>query len=196
MAKLYFRYGAMGSGKSTVLMQVAHNYEQKGFKVFVIKPEIDTKGDTKLVSRIGITREVDWVLGSNEQVSSKIDILTNNMTCILVDEAQFLTESQVQELWRITKEYNIPVVCYGLKTNFKGKLFEGSKTLLELADSFEELATVCECGTKARFNARKENDNFTADGEEVVIDGSSNIEYIALCGKCYLEKVLKKTKRW
>lgn len=195
MAKLYFRYGAMGSGKSTVLMQVAHNYEQKGFKVFVIKPKIDTKGDTKLVSRIGITREVDWVIGIEEQIYSKIDILTNEMKCILVDEVQFLTERQVLELWKISKEYDIPVICYGLKTNFKGKLFEGSKTLLEVGDAFEELITVCTCGRKARFNARKVNGEFTEVGEEVVIDGSKNIEYTALCGKCYLEKVLKKTLR-
>ena len=195
MAKLYFRYGAMGSGKSTVLMQVAHNYEQRGFKVFVLKPKVDTKGDTKLVSRIGITREVDWVIDSDEQVYSKIDILTDNMECILVDEAQFLTERQVLELWKISKEYDIPVVCYGLKTNFKGKLFEGSKALLEVGDSFEELVTVCVCGTKARFNARKVNGEYTANGDEVVIDGASNVEYTALCGKCYLEKVLKKIKK-
>ena len=195
MAKLYFRYGAMGSGKSTVLMQVAYNYEQRGFKVFVLKPKGDTKGDNKLVSRIGITREVDWVIDSDEQVYSKIDVLTDNMKCILVDEAQFLTERQVLELWEISKEYDIPVVCYGLKTSSKGKLFEGSKALLEVGDAFEELVTVCVCGTKARFNARKVNGEFTASGEEVVIDGTSNIEYTALCGKCYLEKVLKKTKK-
>lgn len=194
MAKLYFKYGAMGSGKSTVLMQVAHNYQQRGFNVFVIKPKIDTKGDTKLVSRIGITREVDWVIDSNEEVYSKIDALTNNIECVLVDEAQFLKESQVLELWKLSKEYDIPVICYGLKTNFKGKLFEGSKALLEVSDSFEELVTVCECGTKARFNARKVNNEFTADGDEVVIDGASNVEYTALCGKCYLQKVLKKIK--
>lgn len=195
MAKLYFRYGAMGSGKSTILMQVAHNYEQRGFKVFVIKPKVDTKGDTKLVSRIGIMREVDWVIDSNEPVYSKIDVLTDKTECILVDEAQFLTEKQVLELWKISKDYDIPVVCYGLKTNFKGKLFEGSKALLEVGDSFEELVTVCVCGMKARFNARKVNGEFTATGDEVVIDGTSNIEYTALCGKCYLEKVLKKTKK-
>lgn len=195
MAKLYFRYGAMGSGKSTVLMQVAHNYEQKGFKVFVIKPKIDTKGDSKLVSRIGITREVDWVIDNNESVYSKIKMITKGIECILVDEAQFLTENQVFEIWKVSKEYDIPVVCYGLKTNFKGKLFEGSKALLELADSFEELVTVCECGTKARFNARRVNGKYTYDGKEVVIDGAQNIEYNALCGKCFLEKVLKKQKK-
>ena len=195
MAKLYFRYGAMGSGKSTVLMQVAHNYEQKGFKVFVIKPKIDTKGDSKLVSRIGITREVDWVIDSEESIYSKIEMITKGIECILVDEAQFLTENQVLEIWKVSKEYDIPVVCYGLKTNFKGKLFEGSKSLLELADSFEELVTVCDCGTKARFNARSINGEYTYDGEEVVIDGMQNIEYNALCGKCFLEKVLKKIKK-
>lgn len=195
MAKLYFRYGAMGSGKSTILMQVAHNYEQRGFNVFVIKPKVDTKGNTKLISRIGITREADWVINPEELVYSKINILTNKIACILVDEAQFLTEDQVFELWRISKEYDIPVICYGLKTNFKGKFFEGSRSLLELGDSFEELITVCRCGKKARFNARKVNGAFVSTGDEVVIDGATDVEYVSLCGKCYLEQVLKQESK-
>lgn len=195
MAKLYFYYGAMGSGKSLALMQMAHNYEVEGFKVYVIKPEVDTKGDSKIVSRIGLSRKVDWVLGNDEQVYSKIGNLTNQVNCILVDEAQFLKERQVLELWKISKEYDIPVVCYGLKTNFKGKFFEGSKTLMEVADVLDELSTVCVCGNKAHFNARKVDGIFTDDGEEIIIDGTNQVEYNALCGKCYIEKVLKKTKK-
>lgn len=171
MANLYFRYGAMGSGKSTALMQVNHNYKEKGFKTFIVKPKIDTKGDTKLVSRMGVSIEADLLIDS------------------------FLKEKQVKELFEIAKIYDIPVICYGLKTNFKGKLFEGSKALFELSDEFEELATVCDCGKKARFNARKVDGKFTSRGEEVIIDGTSHIEYVSLCGRCYAIKVLGNTKK-
>lgn len=195
MANLYFRYGAMGSGKSTALMQVAHNYKEKGFKTFVVKPKIDTKGDDKLVSRMGISLDVDLLITKYESFYKYIDDITNNMVCVLVDEAQFLTNNQVKELFEITKIYDIPVICYGLRTNFKGELFEGSASLFELSDEFEELATVCVCGKKARFNARKVDDEYTISGEEIIIDGSKNIQYISLCGKCFVEKVLKKAKK-
>lgn len=192
MAKLYFRYGAMGAGKSTMLMQVAHNYEEKGLKVLVVKPSLDTKGEDKLVSRIGIERSVDVLLKEKELVSNyKLD----DIVCILVDEVQFLKEEQITDLWYLSKEYDIPVVCYGLKVNFKGELFEGAKRLLELADSFEELITICKCGKKARFNARKVDGKYTLIGDDVVIDGTKNIEYEALCGKCFLEDVVKVKKK-
>lgn len=196
MANLYFRYGAMGSGKSTALMQVAHNYTQKGFNVFVIKPKIDTKGESKLVSRMGISLDVDLLLDSKDSIFNYLNIILDNKVCILVDEAQFLKEKQIIELFEITKIYDIPVICYGLKTNFKGKLFEGSKALFEFSDDLEELTTVCACGKKARFNARKIDGIYTVIGEEVVIDGTSNVEYEALCGKCYALKVLTNTKNY
>lgn len=192
MAKLYFRYGAMGAGKSTMLMQVAHNYEQQGLNVLVVKPSIDTKGEDKVVSRIGIERRVDILLKENELVSN---YELTGIVCIVVDEVQFMREEQITDLWYISKEYDIPVVCYGLKVNFKGELFEGSKRLLELSDSLEELVTICKCGKKARFNARKVNGNYTLTGDDVVIDGTSNIEYEALCGKCFLEDVVKVKKK-
>ena len=194
MANLSFRYGAMGSGKSTALMQVTHNYKSRGFKTFVVKPRVDTKGNDTLVSRIGISLKVDLVIAKDESFYDHIEQLTKNIVCILVDEAQFLTEKQVIELWKITKEYDVPVICYGIRTNFKGHLFEGSKALFELSDEFEELATVCECGKKARFNARLVDDKYTILGDEVVIDGAKNIKYNALCGKCFLEKVIKEKK--
>ena len=192
MAKLYFRYGAMGAGKSTMLMQVAHNYEEKGLKVLVVKPSLDTKGEDRLVSRIGIERKVDILLKPNELL--KHDYL-HNIVCLLVDEVQFMTEKQITDLWYISKEYDIPVICYGLKVNFKGELFEGAKRLLELADSFEELITICKCGKKAHFNARKVDGKYTLIGDDVVIDGTKNIEYEALCGKCFLEDVVKVKKK-
>lgn len=193
MAKLYFRYGAMGAGKSTMLMQVAHNYEEKGLNVLVVKSVVDTKGEDRLVSRMGIERKVD-VLLKNSDILSKVTNF-DNISCILVDEAQFLNKKQVEDLWYISKKFDIPVICYGLKVNFKGEFFTGSKRLMELSDTFDELITICKCGKKARFNARKVNGIYTLIGDDVVIDGTKNIGYEALCGKCYLEKVILQSKK-
>ena len=188
MAKMYFRYGAMNCGKTTALLQVAHNYEEQGMKVVVIKSSIDKKGDRNVVSRLGIEREVNLLIHPEERISANIDL--DNTDCILVDEVQFMSPNQIKELWIISKMRNIPVICYGLKTNFKGELFEGSKAVLEVADELEELSTICKCGSKARFNARVENNNYVSDGNEVAIDGIE-ARYEPLCGKCYIEKVLK-----
>ena len=193
MAKLYFRYGAMGAGKSTMLMQVAHNYEEKGLNILVVKSVVDTKGEDKLVSRMGLERRVD-VLLQNGDILSKVTSL-ESISCILVDEAQFLNGKQVEDLWYISKELNVPVICYGLKVNFKGEFFAGSKRLMELSDTFDELITICNCGKKARFNARKVNGVYELTCDDVVIDGTKNIEYEALCGKCYLEKVILSEKK-
>ncbi len=192
MSKLYFRYGAMNCGKSSSLMQVAHNYEENNKKVVVIKSVIDTKGSNYLESRTGLKRKVDIILNINESLDT---YNFNHTDCILVDEAQFLSSNQVEQLWKIAKTSNIPVICYGLKVDFQGYLFEGSKRLLELADELEELVTICKCGKKAKFNARYVNNIFTLDGEEIVIDGSNkNIKYIPMCGSCYL-KMIKKCQK-
>lgn len=191
MSKLYFRFGAMNCGKTTALLQVAHNYEEKGMNVIVIKSEVDKKGNKKIVSRLGIDREVDLLISPNEKIIDNIKL--DNINCILVDEVQFMPKEQVKELWMIAKFKNIPVICYGLKTNFKGELFEGTKAVLELADELEELATICKCGKKAKFNARLINGKYVYDGEEVAIDGI-DAKYEPLCGKCYLNKVLKTNK--
>ena len=191
MSKLYFRFGAMNCGKSSALMQVAYNYEENKKKVIVIKSIIDTKGDNYLESRIGLKRKVDILLEKKESLKKYYDKF-KDISCILVDEAQFLTTKQVEELWEITKKLDIPVICYGLKVDFKSNLFEGSKRLLELSDVLEELITICRCGKRAKFNARFINDKFTLDGKEVLIDGSnSNVEYVPMCGKCYLEELNK-----
>lgn len=189
MSKLYFRYGAMNCGKTTALLQVAHNYEEKGLKVIVIKSSIDKKGDSNIVSRLGVERKVDILLPPAESIKNRIKL--DNLNCILVDEAQFLTKEQVKELWLIAKLYNIPVICYGLKTTFKGELFEGSKILFELSDVLEELVTICSCGHKAKFNVRKVNNKIVSTGDDVAIDGYDNVTYEPMCGKCYIEKVLK-----
>ena len=193
MAKMYFRYGAMNCGKTTVLLQVAHNYEEQGMKILLIKPSIDKKAGTKVSSRIGLEREVNLLLTPEETIRENLssgNISFDNLNCILVDEAQFLTSEQVKELWIISKLCDIPVICYGLKVNFKGELFEGSKALLEKCDKLEEAATICKCGEKARFNARIENGEYVLEGSEVAIDGI-DATYEPLCGKCYINKVLK-----
>ena len=194
MSKLYFRYGAMNCGKSSALMQVAYNYESNNKNVFVIKSEIDTKANDRLSSRIGLKRKVDLLLKKNESLENYYDKL-KKVDCILVDEAQFLSENEVDELYFVTKEFNVPVICYGLKTDFKSNLFTGSKRLLELSDELNELITICRCGKRAKFNARFVDNKFTLDGETVSIDGSSlNIKYIPLCGKCYLEEKIEYEK--
>ena len=189
MAKLYFRYGAMNCGKTTNLLQVAHNYEEKGLKVIIIKSSIDKKGDKNIVSRLGVERKVDILLEPNNKIKDLINF--ENLNCILVDEAQFLEPNQVKELWKIAKLNSIPVICYGLRTNFKGEFFKGSKTLMELSDVLEELVTICKCGHKAKFNARKVNGKIVKDGSDVAIDGFDNVTYESMCGKCYIKEVLE-----
>ena len=192
MSKLYFRYGAMNCGKSSALMQVAHNYEENDKCVKVIKSKIDTKADDRLSSRIGLERKVDILIDKNESFQKYFEEWYNYVHCLLVDEAQFLTVNQVEELWYVAKMYNIPVICYGLKTDFRSNLFEGSKRLIELADEVEELITICNCGKRAKFNARVVNDEYVKEGNIVEIDGSDDtIRYESMCGKCYLQKVKK-----
>ena len=194
MAKLHFKYGTMNSGKSLDIIKTIHNYEETGFKILLLKPQIDTKGNKKIVSRaMKDGREADILV---KQDDSMIDLIINkidtNIKCILVDESQFLTPNQVKELFIITKALNISVICYGLRNNFMMKAFPGSAALLEIAEVLEELPTICECGMMARYVGRRVDGEFVTSGEEVVIDGAnSNVEYIPMCGKCYLEKVEK-----
>ena len=193
MAKLHFKYGTMNSGKSIDLMRTAYNYEEMGYKVLVLKPMIDTKGENKLRSRIGMERVVDVLIPLDSLVLPLIkNKITDNLACIFIDEAQFLSRNQIDELFIITKKFDIPVICYGLRNNFKMEGFSGSIRLLEIADELEEIKTLCPCGEIARYAGRKTNGKFTIEGNEVVIDGSKdNIEYVPLCGKCYLKKVKK-----
>lgn len=191
MAKLHFKYGAMNSGKTTVLLQTAHNYEERDQKVILIKPSIDSKGEKKVVSRIGAVREVDELIEPDDKIIEKLKKYLEEINCILVDEAQFLKKEQVDELFIIAKTLNIPVIAFGLRTDFRSYGFEGSIRLLELADELEEMPTICRCGKKARFNARKINENFVTEGETIVIDDGTKATYESVCGNCYIEKVLK-----
>lgn len=186
MSKLYFRYGAMGSGKTASLLQVAHNYEQKNMNVILIKPAIDTKAEDKVSSRIGIERRVDILLNSTARVIDEIESFPKP-DAIIVDEAQFLTITQVDELYLLTKFYNVPILCYGLRCDFKMQPFEGSSRLLQIADDIEELKTVCRCGAKATQNLRLINDEPVFEGEQVEIDNHTKVEYEGVCGKCYLQ---------
>jgi thymidine kinase len=186
MAKLYFKYGAMNSGKSTLLLQTAHNYEEQDMKVVIVKPSIDTKGEQKVVSRIGVERKVDVLLGPKDNIADIIIDKYADASCVLVDEAQFLEPKQVDQLMGIALSMDIPVMCYGLRTDFLTKGFPGATRLLEIAHSIEEMKTICKCGTKAIFNARFVDGEFTLDGDQVAIDGEKNVTYKSMCGKCYM----------
>ena len=188
MAKLYFRYGAMNCGKTLHLLQTDYNYRKNNMKTIVIKPSVDTKGGNCIVTRLGLKRKVDLLLRPYDNVRQKLDI--KDVVCILVDEAQFLQPHQVEDLWKIAKLSDIPVICYGLRTRFTSKFFVGSKTLMELADDLDEISTICSCGQKAKFNARKVNGEFVTDGAEIAIDGENDVTYEPLCGKCNIEKVM------
>ncbi len=193
MSKLYYRYGAMNSGKTTLLLQVAHNYEERGMKVLILKPKVDTKGEDKIVTRIGLKRKVDHLVSKDENLGNYLKNVPNDISCILVDESQFLTRDQVDELFMFTKLRDIAVICYGLRSDFRTLAFPGSLRLFEVADVLEELYTICRCGKRAKFNGRIVNGKFTSDGEQVAIDGENKVTYESLCGKCYLEKVLNIT---
>ncbi|MCY6485608.1 thymidine kinase [Clostridium aestuarii] len=190
MSKLYFRYGAMNCGKSTNLLQVAHNYEERGMKVIIIKPKTDNKGGEKVISRLGITRKVDLWINKNENIYEKVKEWiqqTGKINCILVDEVQFFRKEQIDQLFEIAVKLDIPTMCYGLRTDFQMKGFEGSSRLLLIAHSIEELKNICHCGKKAILNGRKINGKFVFEGEQVAIDNSDDIEYEALCPKCFFE---------
>lgn len=190
MSKLYFRYGAMNSGKSTNLMQVAYNYEERGMRVLLIKPSTDKKGGDKLVSRLGVERKVDLLIDDAQNIYDEVNKWQSekyNIDCILVDEVQFFKANQIDELFKVSVCLDIPVICYGLRTDFKMEGFEGSTRLLLLAHSIEELKTICKCGKKAILNGRKINNKFVFEGQQVAIDNVDNVEYESLCGHCYFK---------
>ena len=197
MAKLYFRYGAMNCGKTTALLQVAHNYEERGMNVLLLKPSKDLKGDRKVVSRLGVTRDVDYLVREDDSIIQLVEEYLSgnkNLDCLLVDEAQFLEPSQVDELLFFSTEMDIPVICYGLRTDFKLQGFPGATRLLEVASSIEEMKTICECGKKATINARFVDNELVVEGDQVAIDGFDNVTYRSMCPKCYFKKVKKLTR--
>lgn len=192
MAKLYFRYGTMNSGKSAQLIQVAHNYEEQGKRVIVFSPAIDTRSAENVVeSRIGLSHEAISVREETnllEEITKVIEKYT--IACVLVDEAQFLTSNHIAQLALIVDTLSIPVIAYGLRTDFKGDLFEGSKYLLARADEIDEIKTICACcGKKATMNARYINGAISTTGPQIMIGG--NDKYKVLCRKHFLEEFCK-----
>lgn len=201
MSKLYFRHGAMNSGKSTALLQAAHNYEERAQHVLLAKPAIDSKGDKAIISRLGVDREVDFLItpeaNLREQFNDKSHAFEaktgKKIACLLIDEAQFLTRDQVDQALEIAVLDDVPVLAYGIRTDFLTNGFPGSLRLLEIAHSLEELKTICRCGRKAMFNARLMNGKFVFDGEQVAIDGV-HVTYESLCPSCYFAEKQKLTR--
>lgn len=197
MSKLYFRHGAMNSGKSTALLQAAHNYEERKQHVLLAKPAIDKKGDWEIVSRLGVSRPVDLLVTPDMNLREHFWEIANQkksagepIACLLVDESQFLTEEQVNQALELAVLDNIPVLTYGIRTDFQTKSFPGSRRLLEIAHSLEELKTICRCGRKAMFNGRLFDGSFVFDGEQVAIDGVE-VTYESLCANCYFQEKAK-----
>lgn len=205
MAKLYFRYGAMNSGKSTALLQAAYNYEERGQHVLLAKPVIDTKDADSISSRLGVSRPVDFLIGPDDDVrtlfaeqrarvrgdaGALIPDAAGDVACLLIDEAQFLTREQVDDLLRIVVLDGVPVLAYGIRTDFQTQAFPGSRRLLELAHTLEELKTICRCGSKALFNARLVGGRFVFDGDQVAIDelSADRVTYESMCAECYLRE--------
>jgi len=183
----------MNSGKSTALLQAAHNYEERGQRVLLLKPRIDTKGNDTIVSRLGVDRPVDVMVEADDDLVTVVAEAMKNieaetgdaLACVLVDESQFLTPAQVDQLFVVAVEMSVPVLAYGIRTDFQTVAFPGSRRLLDIAHSLEELKTICRCGRKAIFNARSVDGKFTFDGDQVAIDGV-DVSYESLCGECYL----------
>lgn len=183
MSKLYFRYGTMGSGKSIDLLKVAYNYEERNQKCLIVVPSTDNRyGVGKVTTRIGISRDA-YIAYLDTNIYKYVEHLKEKPNCILVDECNFLTKKQVYELSDIVDYLNIPVICYGLRSDFKCELFEGAEVLMAIADKIEEIKTICECGRKATINMRYKDGKAIIDGDKIVVGG--NEMYKAVCRKCY-----------
>ena len=190
MAKLYFSYSAMNAGKSAILLQSAYNYHERGMKTLLLKPEVDTRDplSNHIVSRIGIKAQAEvFSADTNLEEFIKQYYIKTKVDCILLDESQFLTPDQVWQLASISDDFGIPVMCYGLRTDFKGNLFPGSATMLAIADDVREIRTLCWCGRKATMTMR-----FDAEGKAITdgnqVDVGGNEKYISLCRRHWLEK--------
>ncbi len=186
MAKLYFKYGAMGSSKTAQALITKYNYEENDLKVWLIKPSADTRdGVTILRSRIGLEAPVEVIAPETDIYNTFIATRKGNCDVIIVDECQFLTSRQIDELRAIVNNHDIPVMCFGLRTDFQTKLFPGSLRLMEIADTIQEIKTICDCGAKATVNARIDADGYIiTEGAQVVLGG--NDSYIAMCHRCYV----------
>ena len=196
MAKLYFRYGAMGCGKTRDIIKVWYNYKEKNKNAIIIKPGVDTKGNDKIVSRDNSELNTDYIIKKDDNIYDIIckHITKYNLDCILVDEAQFLERHHIEELTDICDDLDITVMCYGLRADFLDNLFPGSAALFAYADVIEEMKTICECMDGATRNVRFINGKPVFEGEQVAIDGEDKVTYVSMCRKCR-KKLLKKYNR-
>lgn len=189
MAKLYFKYGAMGSSKTAQALITKYNYEENDLNVWLIKPSADVRDGAQILrSRIGLEAEVEVIPPETDIYARFLGGKIQQCNVIIVDECQFLTEAQIDQLRAIVDEHNIPVMCFGLRTDFQTKLFPGSRRLMEVADTIQEIKTICDCGAKATVNARiDETGHIITQGAQVVLGG--NDSYIAMCHKCYVRGI-------
>lgn len=198
IGKLYFRYGTMGSAKTAMLLTTAYNFEERGMAYLCFKPATDTRETHNVIrSRIGIERECRWIFHDTNLYEELASLQSQGGMIpgwILVDEAQFLTARQVDQLAKVVDDFGVNVVCYGLRTDFKTNLFEGSRRLFEIADSIEEVKSTCSCGRKTIVNARIDSKGqILTEGEQVEIGG--NDRYVAVCRRCWTNKRIEMSKR-
>lgn len=186
MAKLYFRYAAMNAGKSTQLLQTHHNYLQKGKKVKLLTSQLDDRyGVGKITSRLGVSQDADIYT----KMSNMAELITADLDCVLIDEAQFLTKEQVMDVHKLVHTLKVPVICFGIRTDFKGIPFEGASYLLALSEDIEELKTICSCGRKATMNARFDfSGHRLLDGAQVGIEGEA-CKYESVCADCFYKEL-------
>ncbi len=193
MAKLYFKYGAMGSSKTAQALITKYNYEENDMRVWLLKPSADTRdGASVLRSRIGLEAEVEIATPQVNIYDRYREGFAGHCDAVIVDECQFLTSQQIDQLRAIVNDYNVPVMCFGLRTDFQTKLFPGSLRLMELADCIEEIKTMCDCGAKATVNARISDGYIVTEGAQVVLGG--NDSYIAMCHRCYVQGIREHKK--
>lgn len=192
MAKLYFKYGAMGSSKSAQALTTKFNYEEKGMTVWLIKPGTDTRDGANIIkSRIGLSQKAQVISPDDNIIDAYHE--AGNYDVIIADEAQFLTPEQIDQLRVLVDEENLPVLCFGLRTDFQTHFFPGARRLMELADSITEIKTICECGRKATVNARfDDNGKVITEGAQVVLGG--NDRYTAMCHKCWIDLIKEQQK--
>ncbi len=198
IGKLYFRYGTMGSAKTAMLLTTAYNFEERGMRYVCMKPFIDTREQLNVIrSRIGIERECTWIYQDTDLYATARELFEQAGSVIewfLIDEAQFLTAEQVDQLSRVVDDFGCNIVCYGLRTDFQSHLFEGSRRLFEIADTIDEIKSTCTCGHKTIINARIDsNGDFVEEGAQVEIGGDD--KYIAVCRKCWRNKRIEQSER-
>ena len=193
MAKLYFKYGAMGSSKTAQALITKYNYEENDMKVWLIKPSADTRDGTDILrSRIGLEAKVEVMVPGEDIYGKYAREHDGNCHAVIVDECQFMTEEQIDQLRAIVDDFNVPVLCFGLRTDFQTKLFPGSRRLMEVADTIQEIKTICDCSAKATVNARINDGYIVTEGAQVVLGG--NDSYIAMCHKCWIRGIRERKK--